>query len=312
MKIALIILAIIAANGLIFLFLMGWILYSILLVRTSKKKWAHGPSEHDPEYDVMYGEALAWRDAHMDRMQKVSVKNGRLNLCGEYYDLGFDKAVILLPGRTETCRYSCFFAEPYEKNGYNVLIIDNRAHGDSDGVFNTLGFKEYKDVLLWAKMLHDDKGMKTVFLHGVCIGSSTACFVLASKNCPDYITGMTGEGMYTTFYATFLEHLIERGHKPFPMGHMAMLELLLFTGANVFTDGPVKRLPKVKKPVLMLHSREDIYSLPDKAERLYASLTTETREMVWFETGAHSRIRVHSAENRARYDAAISDFLTKL
>lgn len=292
------------------LFLMGTILWSVLLVRTGKDKWKRGPSMPEKEnYMRIFEKGMAWREKHLDRMEEVQVQNGKLRLAGEYYDFGCDKAVIILPGRMETCYYCAFFAEPYEKAGYNVLAIDNRAHGDSDGRFNTLGHKEYRDVLCWAKMLHDQKGVKQVFLHGVCIGSCTAAFTLSSADCPDYVSGMVGEGMFESFWATFLTHLKEQGHKPFPVGVMAMLMLLLVTGVNVFTNGPKKQLPKVRKPVLMIHSREDIYSLPAKAEMLYASLTTPVKRMVWFDHGFHSMIRDYSEEYRERYDREIRDFL---
>lgn len=303
---------IIGANAVILLFLMGWILYSILLVRTSKKKWVRGASmPEDPEYAAMFREGERWRNDNALSMREVTVKNGRLHLAGQYYDFGFDKAVIILPGRTETCYYSAFFAEPYKAAGYNVLTIDNRAHGLSDGHFNTLGYKESLDVIAWAKMLHEDLGIRRIFLHGVCIGSSTACYTLTRKECPDYIVGMAGEGMYTCFYETFLTHLKDQGHKPFPMGVMAMLELYLCTGSNVFSDGPKKRLPKLTKPILMIHSKEDIYSLPEKAEIMYETISAE-KKMVWFEHGAHSRIRILSEENRKRYDGVIEDFLTNV
>jgi len=68
----------------------------------------------------------------------------------------------------------------------------------------------------------------------------------------------------------------------------------------------------VKKPVLMLHSKEDIYSLPEIAEKLYASITAEKKKMVWFDTGFHSMIRSWTDENREKYDRAIAEFLEDL
>ena len=75
---------------------------------------------------------------------------------------------------------------------------------------------------------------------------------------------------------------------------------------------PEKRLPLVKKPILMLHSKEDIYSLPDIAVKLYESITAEKKEMVWFDTGFHSMIRSWSDENREKYDRVIAAFLEDL
>ena len=311
-EIVLLIAAIAVGFGIVSLLILSYILYSVLLVRTSKKKWQRGPSMPEvPEYKKLYDCGADWRLRNASKKEDVSIRNGRFSLYGEYYDYGSDKAVIILPGRMETCYYSAFFAEPYEKAGYNVLTIDPRAHGKSDGRYNSLGYKEWSDVIAWAKMLHEEKRIRMIVLHGVCIGSSAACFTLTNDLCPDYVAGMVGEGMYTCFNATFRTHLEHQGHRYFPIGNLAMMYLRIFGGANVVTDGPFKRLPLLKKPILMLHSREDIYSLPEKAEKMYETIKAP-KKLVWFATGGHSMIRIHNEENRIRYDEAVRRFLSIL
>lgn len=295
--------------GVIPLLILGLILYRILLVRTKPEKWMRGPSmPENEEYMKLFTEGQKWREAHLDRKKDVHIVNEGLNLYGEYFDFGADKAVIILPGRMETCLYGCFFAAPYEEAGLNVLTIDPRAHGKSDGRYNSLGFTEYSDVIAWAKMLHDTLGNRSIWLHGVCIGSSAAAFTLTAPACPEYIRGMTGEGMYRDFLATFKTHLEHQGHRYFPIGPMTVFWMRALGKADVKHDGPKKRLPMLKKPILMLHSREDIYSLPAIAEEMYASVTAK-KQMVWFETGGHSMIRIHTEENRIRYDESIKAFI---
>ncbi len=284
------------------------VLYRVLLVRTSKDKWKREPSMPVEEYLKLFEKGQEWRSAHLSAKVDVHIQNEGLNLYGEYFDFGHDKAVIILPGRMETCLYSCFFAAPYEAAGYNVLTIDNRAHGLSDGRYNALGYQEYRDVIAWAKMLHDEKGIEKIVLHGVCIGSSCAVFTLTAPECPEYVLGMVGEGMYACFNATFRTHLEHQGHRYYPLGPITLWYLKLFTGADVKNDGPFKRLPLLRKPILMLHSREDIYSLPEKAVELYESITAP-KKLVWFDTGGHSMIRIHTEENRVKYDAEIREFL---
>ena len=309
-EIVLIVLGALAFLGIFWLILFGEVLYHILLVRTTKKKWPRGVSwPKNPDYVKLFNMGKAWREAHLSAIREVTCQSGKLTLHGEYYDFGSDKCVIILPGRTESAWYDAAFGEPYEKAGYNVLCPDPRAHGLSDGRYNTLGFKECRDNIAWAKYLHDELGQKEIFLHGVCIGSESACFTLAEPDCPEYITGMCGEGMFRTFYATFVTHLQEKGHKPFPSGIMGMFFLWLHTGVDVWHDGPEKRLPLVKKPVLMLHSREDIYSLPEIAVKLYESIPAGKKQLIWFDTGFHSMIRSWTEENREKYDRVIAEFL---
>ena len=73
--------------------------------------------------------------------------------------------------------------------------------------------------------------------------------------------------------------------------------------------GPINVIEKLDKPLLMLHSKEDIYSTPEYAQKLYDLAGTENKQLVWFEKGRHSMLRITDTE---RYDNAIVAFLNKL
>lgn len=300
----------------LFLFLiptmiMAWYLYSILFRRTSPEKWGRNCAfPEDKEYQRMFDIGMAWAEQNSAAKQEVSISNDGFKLVGEYFDLGFDRAAVIVAGRTESLLYSYYFAEPFQRAGYNILVIDNRAHGLSEGKVSSLGYKEYRDVIAWCKLLHDRFGNKTVFLHGICIGASTALFAAVSKDCPDYVIGLSVEGMYVNFYQSFLNHMkVDRPNRiRFPVMQEVMFHLWVLSGANVVTDGPIKRIRKLRKPILLLHSKEDQYSLPEKAQLLYDTCPAPKR-LVWFDRGAHSRVRINNTE---RYDASIMQFLSDL
>ena len=46
--------------------------------------------------------------------------------------------------------------------GYNLLIIDERGHGESEGNFVTLGLREGEDILAWAEYAASRDGVKSV------------------------------------------------------------------------------------------------------------------------------------------------------
>ena len=291
--------------------IMSFVLYSVLLVRNKPEKWGRVCSmPEDPECKRMFDLGLEWDAQYKDCKKEVTVTSDGFRLVGEYYDFGARSAVIIISGRTESLLYSYYFAEPFRASGYNVLVIDNRAHGLSEGKVSSLGYKEYRDVIQWSRLLHDELGNESVILHGICIGASVAVFAAVSKECPEYIKAISVEGMYVNFYESFVNHM--RHDRPdtktFPIMQEVMLHIRVFSGANVVTDGPLKRIPKLKKPILFLHSREDQYSLPDKAELLYDACTAPKR-IVWFDKGLHSRIRINNTE---KYDKAISDYLRDL
>ncbi len=291
--------------------LIAGVIYTVLLVRTNQSKFGRKCSfPDDEEYVRMFNIGLVWGEKWKDCKRDVSVTSDNLHLVGEYFDFGGDKAAIIIAGRTECLLYSYYFAEPFRQAGCNVLVIDNRAHGLSEGRVSCLGYKEYRDILRWCELLHDELGNKKVMLHGICIGASTALFAAADKDCPDYVAGMSAEGMYVNFYESFVNHMkVDRPKKPrFPIVQETMLMIRLFSGANVVTDGPLRRIGKLKKPILFLHSREDQFSTPDQAELLYENCTAP-KQLVWFDRGAHSRIRINNTE---KYDETIVGFVQQL
>lgn len=303
--IILIVIGLVLLFGILPLFIMSYFLYRILLVRNKKTKWGRECSfPDDKEYSEMFEEGLEWGRKYESFKREVQITSEGLHLCGEFFDFGGKDAVIIIAGRTESLLYGYYFAEAYRKSGLNVLVIDNRSHGNSDGRVNSLGQKEYKDILAWGKMLHEELGMRKVVLHGICIGSATALFALTDAQAPDYMVGMVAEGMYTTFHDTFVNHMLVDHHPTFPFVMLVMMYIRLVSGVDVVKDGPIYRIDKLERPILFLHSKEDVFSLPNKAEELYNKCRAP-KKIEWFEHGAHSRIRPNNME---RYDGCLEAF----
>ena len=303
-----IVLIVLALLVLIPTLLISTVIYTVLFVRTGKEKFGRTCSfPDDPEYVRMFNIGLEWGKQYEAYKRPVEIDSDGFHLVGEYFDFGGTSAVLIVAGRTECLLYSYYFAEPFRKAGRNVLVIDNRSHGLSEGRVSSLGHKEYRDLLAWSRLLHDELGNETVLFHGVCIGASAALFALTSPDCPAYLEGMIADGMYYNFYKSFENHMkADRPHTVrFPVMQVVMLWIRLFSGADVVFDGPFKRIKSLNKPILFLYSQEDTYSTPDQAEYLYAHCHAP-KKLVWFDHGAHSRIRINDTEG---YDAVVGEFL---
>lgn len=296
--------------GVIPTLILSYILFSVLLTRRKKDKWSREPSmPNDEEYVRLFEQAKQWRDANAAFRRDLEMTNDGLNQFAEYYDFGSDKAAIIIPGRMEACTYSCHYGEPYRRAGYNVLTIDVRSHGRSEGKVNTLGYKEYRDILAWARLLESECGIKTVVLHGVCIGASTALYAASADDCPDCIAGVVADGMYRCFYDSCKKHM-QKDHRPiFPYLLEVMLYIRLTSGRSAVFDGPKKRIELMHRPILFIHSREDIFSVPEGTYEMFERCPSEHKQFAWFEHGGHSRVRINNPE---RYDEVISDYLASL
>ena len=90
--IATIIILAILIFGVIPVFCLGWILYSVLLVRTKPEKWARECSmPEDEEYLRMFKIGEEWNEKYESYKRDVSITSCGLRLCGEYFDFGFNK-----------------------------------------------------------------------------------------------------------------------------------------------------------------------------------------------------------------------------
>ena len=284
--------------------IVGYIMYVMHLKRTKQSKWTRECSSDAPSQLEMYDEGMAWSLLHADKKQDVHIVNEKLNLYGEFFDFGSTKTVILVAGRTEGLRYNYYFAKPYAECGYNILTIDNRAHGKSDGKYNTVGFEEHKDLLAWAHYLHENHHSEQIVFHGICIGSAGSLYALTSENCPSYLKAIVADGMYPNFWESFRNHMIELKKPLFGLPFInAWMKLL--TGHSM-KYGPIDVIEKLDRPILMLHGTNDLYSLPSEAEKLYEKCGSGQKQLVWFENGTHSLLRYRDPE---KYDGVIREFL---
>ncbi|MCR5462351.1 MAG: alpha/beta hydrolase [bacterium] len=274
------------------------------LTRPSKDKWGRECSAPDNEEQLrMHNTGIDYMDSFKDKVKEIHIVNDNLNLYGEFYDFGYKKTAILLQGRTESLLYCYYYAKPYVESNFNIIVIDSRAHGNSDGLYNCVGLKEYKDVIEWAKYAHDTLNQEEIIIHGICIGASTALY--ASYFGPDYIKGIITDGMYINFYETFKNHMIV-DHRPiFPFMSEIALIARFKAGINI-KKGPINLIGKYNKPILFLYSKEDKFSLPPKSEILFNKCGSKGKKIVWFDHGAHSHIRINNTE---KYDNAIKEFI---
>ncbi|MBE6595372.1 MAG: alpha/beta hydrolase [Ruminococcaceae bacterium] len=290
-------------------FVAARIVYDRTLRRTSKEQWSRDiPDDITPDGRRMYERGVAWSEENLAHKRDVHIVSEGLNLYGEYYDLGYDRTVMILSGRTESLRYGYFFAIPYAACGCNVLVMDPRAHGKSDGEFNTVGFEESKDIRAWVRFLKSEMGVHSVIFHGICIGAAGGMLALTAEDCPDGIDAIVTEGMFPNFSESMKNHLIERKKPVRGLVELIDRRMRRFTGHSM-TYGPIDVIHRMHKPLLMLHSREDLYSTPEYAQKLFDKAGSAHKRLVWFERGKHSMLRITDTE---RYDSAIAAFLAEV
>lgn len=284
----------------------SYLAYTRTLQRRSKEQWSREmPKDLCPEALQMYEAGARWSEENAMYKQDVSIVRDGLHLYGEYYDLGASRCAVILSGRTESLKYGYYFAIPYAKNGCNVLVLDPRGHGLSDGEFNTVGFEESKDITAWVKYMHSVYKIPSFIFHGICIGAAGGVLSLTSEDAPPCVEGIVTEGMFPNFGESIKNHLREKRKPIFIFYDLMNAWMKHFTGHSM-KKGPIDVIHRLQTPLLMLHSREDRYSTPEYAQKLYDLGGMKEKRLVWFPHGKHSMLRITDTE---RYDRAIAEFI---
>lgn len=130
----------------------------------------------------------------------VKIKNDNLVLSGKYYNNGSPNTVIMAHGY-HAKSLNNFHASgiSFLNHGYNILMIDERAHNDSEGKFTTMGLKEQYDILEWIKWVERTTNTQNIVLYGVSMGAASVCY-LSNKLENTLVRAIVSDCGFTSFY----------------------------------------------------------------------------------------------------------------
>lgn len=92
-----------------------------------------------------------------------------------------DNYVILVHGINGNKYNMMNRAYEFDKLGYNCLVIDQRAAGESEGKYYSYGLKESQDLVIWIEKLVNDNPNINIILYGISMGAATVMLSLANK-----------------------------------------------------------------------------------------------------------------------------------
>lgn len=146
----------------------------------------------------------------------------------------------------------------YRKRGCNLLLVDQRSHGDSEGRYITFGVRERYDCLKWAEYAASRAPSgHPIYLAGVSMGAATV-EMAADLGLPKQIAGIIGDCAFTTPY----DIVRDVGKKTIKFG---VGPILLFTelfcrmiaGFSLKGASAPAALSRSPVPVLIIHGDKD-------------------------------------------------------
>ena len=166
--------------------------------------------------------------------------------------------------------------------GYGVLLIDFRNHGESAGRFTSMGYHEIQDARAAYAYLTGKPEVRTIALWGHSMGGAVACKLMSEVD---------AAGLFVD--ATFAEFPALVGARARQQWFPPALSTFLFTRlysalsqSDVCAIRPVDDVAKLDKPVLLFHGSHDD-AIPLEQARQLAAANPHVRLSV-FEGGGHS------------------------
>ena len=154
------------------------------------------------------------------------------------------------------------FMNPYSKGyleaGYHVIQPDNRAHGESGGMFIGMGFLDQYDILCWINYIIDKDPDAKIVLHGVSMGAAALMMLSGQEGLPDNIVAIIEDCGYKSArdYLTWkLEHKI---HIPaFPIIPIANVAFKIAAGYYMYDASAIDNIKNSNIPILFIHGEDD-------------------------------------------------------
>lgn len=145
----------------------------------------------------------------------------------------------------------------YHDLGLNLLLPQQRSHGESQGRVITFGVKESRDMLQWLELHNSELGASQVILSGLSMGASTMMY-LADQPLPDNVKGIIVDCGFTSPAAIISSVFKKATHlSAAPVIWIADICARIAGGFSLYEKDSRKTLAKNKLPIIMVHGKAD-------------------------------------------------------
>lgn len=218
--------------------------------------------------------------------------------------------VLVLHGNGDSRGSSLGRMEFLARDGFGVLAISLRAHGDSTGNANDFGWSARQDVLSAVEWLRREMPRRRIAILGNSLGAAAAIF--AARDVGDGVCAYVLESPYSDLKSAVWNRTSR--YLPWGVSHLAYAGLVLCSGPFLSIDAdrisPREHLADIPAsvPVLFLAGTKDQHARLAEIKALHASMGSRSR-LVTFEGASHSKL---FDQGRELFVRSVLEFLESL
>lgn len=219
-----------------------------------------------------------------------------------------DKTVIIVHGFSSSKEKMLAYGWLFHKLGYNVLMPDNIASGDSEGRIIGYGWNDRFNIIKWSEILIETKSNSQIILFGLSMGGATVMMASGEESLPKQVTAIIEDAGYTSVWDELVYQAKDMYNLPaFPLLYQVSAMSKIRAGFTYGEASSIKQLEKNTRPILFIHGSEDKFVPTEMVYENYEA-TTASKELYIVEGADHAK--TFSTDVKA-YEEKIASFLKK-
>jgi alpha-beta hydrolase superfamily lysophospholipase len=227
-----------------------------------------------------------------------------IGITGWFAPVPGKKAVVLLHGIGANRQQHLEKAAFYTEQGYAILCYDARSHGTSDETLVTGGWNEQRDLEAAVAFLRE-QGYDRIGLDGFSMGAATIAYANHELLKPDFIV------LESCFkdVRTLIRNAVESMGLPPVLAGPVLSRITSELGVPLEELSPIKRLPNITAPTLMLLGDSEFQVHPDQGQEMFAASGAKIKKILVFEKAGHD---IFSVTQRDLYRKTLQEFLAEV
>ena len=283
MKIFIIVFTIILILIISIYFIVGNYFYNIALSPKTSKAFVLGEDADEvEEQEDKSLEKVDWLSQNSKDVYIIASNNGELKLHA-YEILNPEKSdiwAITIHGYSGQAKDMTYYAQEFYNSGYNVLMVDLRGHGQSQGDYIGMGWHDRLDIIDWANYLINANPNCKIILHGVSMGGATVMMATGEELPPNIKVAIEDCG-YSSIWDEFKMQLeVLYGLPTFPILNAASAVCKIKAGYKIEQGSCIEQVKKSKTPTLFIHGDQDSFVPFEMLDKVYEAANCNKEKLV--------------------------------
>lgn len=191
-------------------------------------------------------------------------------------------------------------------SGFNLLLVDQRAHGESEGRTISFGINERLDCIAWARYLDERFGGSTpIVLVGVSMGAATV--LMASElELPESVVCAVADCPYSTPKDIIIKVANGMGLPGRLLFPLVRAGARMYGGFSIMGGSPVAAAAGSRLPTMIIHGDSDGFVPCEMSGEIFDAIPHENKSRVIFEGADHG---LSFIVDQPRYVGLVNEFI---